>query len=546
MKNPRTLRRLAAAAIAPALATGMLVAAPSAQAAPNSYAYSAARWLSDQLADGVVFNEQYSFNDYGLSLDVFFALNDLDTRASDRARIISAFEADPSVYTGSGSAGAAGKLGAAVEASGGDAAQFGGQDLIALAEARVVATGDEAGRAVDSGVTDYSNSIGQAWVVRALATSPSSVEKLASATDYLLKQQCPDGAFRTNMFAVAVEDDPATTQPWEDETVLPVDRQCGDTATADDDQITIDATAFGIQALIKARAAGVANLQDDIDEAVSWLLKQQAANGSFVNDDNANTNTTGLAAATLKSVGQNGAAGSAASWIVSHQVTDAVAEDTGLANELGAIAFDQDALAAGKGNGISVNQRDQWIRASAQAAVGADAQLPAVTLVAKAPTGHVSSGSTISVSATGLAAGEKFTASVSGGTTVTGTATSAGVASAKVRTGGVTATRTVTIRGSRSSRVGTTSVTVLAAKKLSLKLNSTVKKGKKQSVKASGLAAKETIKVYVSGKLVKTSRTGSGGTYAYSFNVGKKAGKKTVKVVGAFNNRTASKTFRVK
>ncbi|MFI5430279.1 prenyltransferase/squalene oxidase repeat-containing protein [Aeromicrobium sp. UC242_57] len=198
-----------------------------------------------------------------------------------------------------------GQLATAVEASSddADATAFGGQNLIATVESRVVASGDEAGRAVDSGFADYSNSIGQAWVVRALATSPTSTAKLTSATDYLLKQQCATGAFRTNMFAVAVADDPTTTEPWEDETVLPVDRECGDTTTADDDQITIDATAFGIQALLSAKDAGVANLQDDIDAAVSWLLKQQAANGSFVNDDNANTNTTGLAAVTLKAVG---------------------------------------------------------------------------------------------------------------------------------------------------------------------------------------------------------------------------------------------------
>lgn len=543
MNSPRTFRRLAATIIAPALAAGMVVAAPSAQAAPNSSGSSAASWLSAQLTDGIVYNEQYSFNDYGLSLDVFFALNDLDTRASDQATIISAFEANPSAYIGGGSAGAAGKLATAVEASGADAKAFGGQDLIATAEARVVASGDEAGRAVDSGFGDYSNSIGQSWVVRALATSPTSSATLASATDYLLKQQCPTGAFRTNMFAVAVADDPDTE--WDD-SVAPTDRQCGDATTADDDQITIDATAFGVQALLSAKAAGVANLQDDIDAAVSWLLAQQAANGSFVNDDNANTNTTGLAAATLKSVGKVGAADRAATWIISHQVTASNAIGTSLVDELGAIAFDQDALAAGKTAGIPVNQRDQWIRATAQAAVGVNAQLPAKKFVVKAPAGYLSSGSSISVSATGLSAGEKFTARISGGASVAGTASATGVAAAKIKTPGSTATRTVTITGVRSNRAGATAVKVLAAKKLTVKIASKVKKNKKQTVKASGLASRETVKVYVSGKLVKTSKASSTGKYTYSFKVGKKTGKKTVKVVGAFKNRTVSKSFKVK
>ncbi|WP_396049139.1 hypothetical protein [Aeromicrobium sp. UC242_57] len=92
--------------------------------------------------------------------------------------------------------------------------------------------------------------------------------------------------------------------------------------------------------------------------------------------------------------------------------------------------------------------------------------MPAKSFTAKAPSGYLASGSTISVSATGLAAGEKFTASVAGGTTVTGTATAAGVASAKVKTGGSSATRAVSIKGSRTNRVGTTSVKILAAKKL--------------------------------------------------------------------------------
>lgn len=528
------LRRAGAALIAPALAAGMVVAAPSAQAAPNSYAYSAARWLSDQLEEGLIVSRgsyldeeenpvSYEFKDYGLTIDVFFALKDLDTRAGDRAKIISALETDPAAYTtdpydpGSAYAGATGKLAAAVQASAGDPAAFGGHNLISEAEARVQPSGRATDVATYNGApADYSNSIGQSWVVRALATADST--KAGATVDYLLKQQCNDGSFRSVM-----NDATCTTEAG-----------------------TIDATALAIQALGVAKAKGQADLQDDIDDAVRWLLKQQAANGSFVNDDSANTNSTGLAAATLKTVGQVGAAGSAAAWIVSHQVTDANAEDSKLANELGAIAFDQGALNRGKTAGITTATRDQWVRASAQAAVGVNAQLSAKKFTAKAPAGYLASGSTISVSATGLAAGEKFTASVVGGTTVTGTATAAGVASAKVKTGGGTATRAVTIKGSRSNRVGTTAVNLLAAKKLTVKLSSKVKKNKKQTVKVSGLAPRETVKIYVAGKLVKTYRANVSGKYNYSFKVGKKAGKKTVKVVGAFKNRSGSKSFRVK
>jgi hypothetical protein len=512
-----TLRRLGAAVIAPALATGMIVAAPSAQAAPNSYAYSAARWLSDQLTDGVVHNEQYDFDDYGLSLDIFFALEALDTRAGDRAEIIAAFEADPTVYTGAGLeayAGQTGKLATAVQAAGRDATSFGGRDLVADAEARVGATG----RAADqSQYGDYSNSIGQSWVVRALtiADSPRADETV----DYLLKQQCSDGSFRSAMADVACMADAGT----------------------------IDATAFAVQALDVAQDAGVANLQDDIDDAVSWLLQQQAADGSFVNDGEANTNSTGLAASTLATVGQTGAAGSAASWIVSHQVTDAVAEDTALSNEIGAIAFDQAALTAAKGAGITVAQRDQWVRAAAQAAVGVNSQLGQGSFAVTAATGFVAGGSRIAVSATGLAPREKFAAAVSGGASVHGTANAAGVASASIKLPGGTATRTLTITGSRATRTGAQTVKVLGSRRLRVSFaKSTVKKGTKQSVKVSRLAPGEKVTVYVSNKRIKTAKANASGRYTLTFKPSRKAGKKTLKIVGQYKNRTVSKSFKVK
>ena len=520
MKNRSALRRLGATLIAPALAAGVMVAAPSAQAAPNSYAYSAARWLSDQLTDGVVHNEQYDFDDYGLSLDIFFALNDLDTRAGDRAKIISALQEDAAAYTGSGAsiyAGATGKLATAIQVSGADATS-----LIAQAEARVTTTGPSTGRATDSFDPgdpyggDYSNTIGQSWVVRALATADS---ELADETaTYLLAQQCADGSFRS-----AMADAACTTGPG-----------------------TIDATAFAVQALTVAKAEGQADLQDDIDDAVDWLLTQQAADGSFLNDGSANTNTTGLAATTLRGAGQTGAAGSAASWIVSHQVTDAVAEDTALANELGAIAFDQGALGAAKGAGITVPNRDQWIRASAQAAVGVNSQLGKASFAVSAPAGRLAGGSRIAVSATGLAPHEKFSAAVSGGASVQGTASASGVATSSIKLPGGTANRTVTITGSRGIRTGTATVTVLGAKKFSLSFaKSTVKKGKRQTLKISGLAAGEPIKVYVSNKRIKTAKATASGKYTLSFKVTGKAGKKTVKVAGAFKNRSGSKAFKL-
>jgi hypothetical protein len=521
MKNS-TLRRLAAAAIAPALAAGMVVAAPSAQAAPNSYAYSAARWLSDQLTDGLVHNEQYNFDDYGLTLDVFFALNELDTRTADQDRIIAALSDAATLYTGSGatvSAGATGKLATAVQASGAPANDVKGVDLIKQAEALVTSSGraSDTFAPTDEYGADYSNAIGQSFVVRALATAKSS---LADETvDYLLKQQCDDGSFRVQM----------------------ADAQCAGGAG------TIDATSLAVQALLVAKDAGQAGVQDDIDQATAWLLSQQAADGGFSDEGSSNTNSTGLAAAALKAVGKDGAAGSAAAFIVRHQVTDAVAEDSPLAGELGTIAFDQPALAEAKASGIVKETRDQFIRATAQAAIGVNAQLSATSLTVSVPAGLRKAGSTIAVSVAGLRAGEKYSLSVAGGGSFRGSADANGRVSIAVPTPAGTARRLVTVEGSRSNRAGAATVTLLGARKITPKLrHKTVKKGKKQTISVSGLTAGERVRIYLGGKLVKSGTVYSNGTYTAQAKVGKKAGKKTVKIVGAFANRVGSKTFVVK
>ncbi len=305
-----TLRRGAVATAVVALGAGLLGAAPAAQAAPNSYAYSAARWLDDQLTDGVVHNDQYDFDDLGLTIDVFLALHDLDTRAATQQRIVEALASKVDEYTTGGSfapddryAGATGKLASAVQEAGQDATSFGGVNLVQRAEERVVTEGASTGRASDlSEYGDYSNTIGQAWVVRALSTASSS--RAASTVEYLLKQQCANGGFRVSM----------------------ADEQCG-TPGAEQGP-TVDATAFALQALGVAREHGISGLDDDVAEATDWLLRTQAADGSFSDGGTANTNSTGLAAATLRAVGQVGGAGAPPAGVGSNHVTHPNAPDT--------------------------------------------------------------------------------------------------------------------------------------------------------------------------------------------------------------------------
>lgn len=524
-----TLRRGIVATAVVALGAGLLGAAPAAQAAPNSYAYSAARWLDDQLTDGVVHNEQYDFDDLGLTIDVFLALHDLDTRAATQQRIVEALASKVDEYTTGGSfapddryAGATGKLASAVQEAGQDATSFGGVNLVQRAEERVVTEGTSAGRASDlSEYGDYSNTIGQAWVVRALSTASSS--RAASTVEYLLKQQCANGGFRVSM----------------------ADEQCG-TPGAEQGP-TVDATAFALQALGVAREHGISGLDDDVAEATDWLLRTQAADGSFSDGGTANTNSTGLAAATLRAVGQVGRAGAAASWIVSKQVTDAKAEDTALGNEIGAIAYDDAALQTGLEKGIPVEARDQWIRATAQAAVGVDAQLPPATFAVTAPTGYVAGGSTVAVRATGLAAGEKARVVLAGGGAVSVFANADGLATASVKAPARTGTVRATVTGSRSNRVGSTSVRVLAASaRFPASVGATsVKVNGKVRVNARGLAAGEPVRIYYRSRYVATGTASSTGRFTTVIGVGPATGRKTVFVRGLTDTRQGTATLTV-
>ncbi|WP_162891040.1 prenyltransferase/squalene oxidase repeat-containing protein [Aeromicrobium sp. A1-2] len=392
----RIVRRLLALTVAIPLA--VLTVSPAA-AAPTPAASSAAAWLSGELTGGLAHNPNYGgFDDYGLSLDIFFALDSLGAEQGAAASILDAVASNPAAYIGyepSIYAGALGKLATAVDLGGRDPRAFGGADLIDRAEKRVMLDGPAAGRATDAFDPedpwggDYSNSIGQAWVVRALAAADSPLAD--DVTDYLIKQQCDDGSVRVTM-----SDDPCTAGSG-----------------------TVDGTAFAVQALAVADEKGQAGLADSISAGVTWLLGQQKSDGSFDDEGSANTNSTGLAAATLAQVGQKTSAQKAAAWILSRQVTTKNSSGTALKKQIGAIAFDQAALTAGKADGITDATSDQWRRASAQAAIGLNIAIPAT------PDDSTAGGSTTGGSTAGGSASSD--SSTSGGTTTGGPA-AAGVA----------------------------------------------------------------------------------------------------------------------
>jgi hypothetical protein len=326
---------------------------PSASA-PAPEALAAAAWLESQLgANGLVHNDQYDIDDHGLSLDILFALDDIGTGDDSVEAILTALRKNPAAYTdafGTESAGSTGKLATAVEAAGDDdeVTDFGGVDLAAKLEGLVrPGTGPQGGRGMDRGGADYSNTIGQSWVVRGLVGADS--DRADPATAFLVQQQCSAGFFRETMDRSA-----------------PGDFTC-DGAPAAEQVGSVDATAFAVMALEEAAQGGV-DVGDASDSAGDWLEDQQAADGSFAADGVPNANSTAVASMALSWLGRDDAAARAAGWLVPLQVTETSAEGSRLAAETGAVAYDAAALARARKTGITVKLRDQWRRATAQAA----------------------------------------------------------------------------------------------------------------------------------------------------------------------------------
>ncbi|RYJ05420.1 MAG: hypothetical protein EON52_11665, partial [Actinomycetales bacterium] len=430
----------------------------AAQAA-SSNASSASYWLSQQLTNGIASykyeydGEVYSTDDVGLTIDVLQAFVDTDTQTAKQQTILDALEDRVDSYT---SAGGTGKLITAVQGAGEEPRLFGGVNLVERLEDKLVTSGAEAGRAVDS--PDYSSTLTQALAVRGLSVA-NSTDEAASATSYLLKQQCADGGFRESMFAEATPD----TNPSDgfDDSVSAVDRTCGDSATSGDDKETVDTTAIAIQALLEANiSAEVPGTVERAEKAADYLLKQQTTAGSFRNDGKSNANSTGLAAAALWATGHEAAADRAAAWLVKRQVTKASSVGTQLTGELGAVAFNDEALANAKLDGIEDLDRGQFIRATSQALAGLDKLLGAKTLKVTPKYASRPRSAQQLVTVTGLKAGEQVTVYTLG-KTLKGTASSTGSWSVRFTVGTSLGKKVVRAFGQNAKRVGESSFTVV-------------------------------------------------------------------------------------
>ncbi len=334
---------LVLASVAAALATAGPVQADDA-------ASPASRWLGTQLVDGLVHNDQYDFDDYGLSIDVGLALDELGRTAQVRT-VRKALAADVASYTtgvdfGASDvyAGATAKAAVFARTAGADPTAFGGVDLVAQLNRRIATKAPIAGRLQDKGADDYANVIGQSYAVDALTAAGSA--RATKATRFLLAQQCRAGYFRLDFTA----DTSAGDQTCDG------GKRGG--ASAPD----TDATALAVLALLKNPQPSRA-VDDAVERAVSWLARTQARNGSFGGGRStarANANSTGLAAWALGSAGSCTRATKAASWLRTLVVS-------GVRGENGAVAYDRAAL-AGARDGISAEERDQFVRSTAQAA----------------------------------------------------------------------------------------------------------------------------------------------------------------------------------
>ncbi len=193
----------------------------------------------------------------------------------------------------------------------------------------LTAEGTNAGRFQDrEGFGDFSNGLGQALAVLALDRTSEGVP--APAIDFLLAQQCDNGAFLL-YYAEA-------------------GGSCTDASGSDP-----DATAFALMAL--AAVPSTEAVATAIDDAVAYLLGQQDASGGFLGTGAVNANTTGVAAAALRAVGQAGPADAGAGFLATLLLTDSCAD-------LGALAYDPASFAGG------LTDRSQWVRATAQGALG--------------------------------------------------------------------------------------------------------------------------------------------------------------------------------
>jgi hypothetical protein len=400
LQSPR-LRRAGVLATTTAIAsTSLFAAATPAQAHPaGDRAVSASStWLKAQLTDGILHNEEYDYDDLGLSADIAFALDAVGGQDATVTQIVDAIEPRAEAWVGGYPpgrvyAGSLAKMVSVVQAADQDPEAYNGTDQVSRLEGLVSSTEPLTGRLEDAGVdvgdpydADFVNVIGQSYAARALTEAGSG--RAADATSFLLDQQCNEGFFRASLTADKESD---------------VQGCVDGTHTG-----SIDTTALVIINILdtpgaSTTAKGAAAL------AATWLKGQQAPDGSFTagGPEGYNANSTGLAGWALAEAGHDGAATKAATWLRGLQVADLAPCASTLASQNGAVVYKAEDLTAARAAGVlSVPVRERARRATAQALPAlANVPVGAATVSLSAPATAVEK-SIVSVTVTGLGAGE--------------------------------------------------------------------------------------------------------------------------------------------
>jgi hypothetical protein len=501
--------RLLGAAVTLTLAGGLLAAPPS-YAAPSPIGTSdGGAWLASQLGPDGLLPGPFGGGDVGVSIDAGFAFLEVD-RPADAARVARGVQQTPQGlayveyrsddFTYLDANGTAKTL-AFLQALAPARDAVGGVDLVDRLEELT----EPSGRVVDVQVfngeetTPSASTIGQAFAVRGLAAAGSP--EAAAARDHLLGLQCPGGGFRLTLSA------------------------CTDDADADPDVTSL--TLLQLQELPSSPAVGQA-----LTQGRAWLAGRQQPDGSWgggTSTSDPNANSTGLAAWVLGGpAGERGAA-----WLRGVQL-DAADACGPAAADVGAIAYETSAVTAARSGGVADVLRDQWQRASAQA-------LPALRLLQtqalgaapslRGPAGFVRAGSRVTVTASGLTAGERLC--LTGPATRTGATSPGATWSRSVALPRGTGTRTFTVADG-SGQQGSVAVRALGPARLRVTAPARVKRGKAATVVARGLAPGERATVRHRGKVVARATAGPAGNVRVRFAVGRKPGVTQVVVQGHF------------
>ncbi|WP_296604366.1 prenyltransferase/squalene oxidase repeat-containing protein [Nocardioides sp.] len=535
------VRRSTALLAVPALSLTALAAtsAPAAAATDPAPAAASAAWLAGQVPDSGLFPSDYG-PQYGLGIDVALGLHAVGGQEATVTRIRDAVEAGVNDYiaysyddkgvthTGE-SGGSTAKVLVLAQRVGGDEHAFGGVDLVERLDSLVADSGRVISTADGAPDDSYDNTYIQALAAEGLRGTGSTA--YAAAVDYLLDQQCPAGFFRGDIPAA------------------PGAQSCG----AGDEPDT-DSTSQAVLALAgDATAPGVA---DALARAKTWLLDSQRANGAFgggPTTEAPNTNSTGLAASALATLGATDAAADAASWIRAHQAANVANCVYYAAADLGAIAYDDAALKAiQSGGAIDAATQGQFLMATAQA-------LPALQW-APAGTGephalfaaeYVRAGGFKPVGVIDAAPGEALCAML-GEQSVLGYADTSGEAQLRVRIPATTGKSRVTVANAAGT-INKVTINALGRTRLKLTLKARVAPGAKQVIKIAGLAPGEIGTAKITWPAKGSSGAGEGasgqangkGVLVFRTKVPNRPGKAKVVVRGQFAHRKAAGSFTV-